>query len=380
MKNSGISRHGIGRLLLMLGQETWMDIKVLKRQGLSQRAIARETPGKTYNSDNQRSNTGFSYDGNGNPTTYSTNAAVFDVENRMSSYGSSFTAGYDSLDIRAWSKSGSTTTYYLYADNPTLPVCELNSSGSVMATNTDTINGLVSRNTSSGTTFYEFDPQGTVAERLNSAGSCTVSSVADASGGIANSGTVSDPFGYVAQAGYYTDQQTGLIMTTFRYYDPANGRYINRDPSSYEGGVDLYNYTQNNWETQIDPSGNLAIVLIGVVALDPVVLIAIGVGVIIIGGVYILNHTSEPINEADRDGNNLNIGRRISEREAVNRIPNGQDIYTRGWNCAKRITKKAGTGKVIDDPPHGPGYYPHFNPNPRNGGHGFYGDPLEEPR
>jgi RHS repeat-associated protein len=255
MKNSGISRHGIGRLLLMLGQETWMDIKVLKRQGLSQRAIARETPGKTYNSDNQRSNTGFSYDGNGNPTTYSTNAAVFDVENRMSSYGSSFTAGYDSLDIRAWSKSGSTTTYYLYADNPTLPICELNSSGTVTATNTFTFTGLVSRNTSSGSTFYEFDPQGTVAERLNSAGSCTVSSVADASGGIANSGTVSDPFGYIAQAGYYTDRQTGLILTTFRYYDPSNGRFINRDPARYRGGINLYGYTHNNFESLVDPFG-----------------------------------------------------------------------------------------------------------------------------
>jgi RHS repeat-associated protein len=259
----------------------------------------RSSSGKTYNADNQRSNTGFSYDGNGNPTTYSGNSAVFDVENRMTSYGSSFTAGYDSFDIRAWSKSGSTTTYYLYADNPTLPVCELNSSGTVTATNTDTINGLVSRNTSSGSTFYEFDPQGTVAERLNSTGSCTVSSVADASGGIANSGTVSDPFGYIAQAGYYTDQQTGLILTTFRYYDSANGRFINRDPLGYAGGVDLYNYTKNGAENYIDPSGEF---LIAIAILETVggILDATGVGapigiaigvVAITVGVIILNNT-----------------------------------------------------------------------------------------
>jgi RHS repeat-associated protein len=215
----------------------------------------RSSSGKTYNADNQRSNTGFTYDGNGNPTTYSSSAAAFDVENRMTSYGSSFTAGYNSFDIRAWSKSGSTTTYYLYADNPTLPVCELNSGGAITATNTFAADGLVSRNTSSGSTFYEFDPQGTVAERLNSSGTCTISSVADASGGIANSGTVSDPFGYGAQAGYYTDQQTGLVLTTYRYYDPVNGRFINRDPSGYSGGVDLYNYTQNNGENRINPLG-----------------------------------------------------------------------------------------------------------------------------
>jgi RHS repeat-associated protein len=139
-------------------------------------------------------------------------------------------------------------------EQATLPICELNSSGTVTATNTFTFTGLVSRNTSAGSTFYEFDPQGTVAERLNS-GSCTISSVADASGGIANSGTVSDPFGYIAQAGYYTDRQTGLILTTFRYYDPSNGRFINRDPLGYPGGIDLYNYVQNDSESVLDPLG-----------------------------------------------------------------------------------------------------------------------------
>jgi RHS repeat-associated protein len=171
--------------------------------------------------------------------------------------------------VKIWLFTPHYTCGNLHTDNPTLPVRELNSSGTVTATNTDTINGLVSRNTSSGSTFYEFDPQGTVAERLNSTGSCTVSSVADASGGIANSGTVSDPFGYIAQAGYYTDRQTGLILTTFRYYDPSNGRFINRDPIGYAGGINLYDYSLNNWEEKTDPYG----LFTGVSTLDPPIVV-----------------------------------------------------------------------------------------------------------
>jgi RHS repeat-associated protein len=131
----------------------------------------------------------------------------------------------------------------------------MNSSGTITATNTYGLAGLISRHTTSGSTFYEFDPQGTVVQRLNSAGSNTITSTADAFGNVANSGTVSDPFGYEAQAGYYTDQSTGLILTTFRYYDPVNGRFLNRDPTGYTGGINIYGYTGNNSVNSDDPYG-----------------------------------------------------------------------------------------------------------------------------
>jgi RHS repeat-associated protein len=131
----------------------------------------------------------------------------------------------------------------------------MNSTGTITATNTYGLAGLISRHTSSGSTFYEFDPQGTVVQRLNSAGSNTITSTADAFGNVANSGTVSDPFGYEAQAGYYTDQSTGLILTSFRYYDPVNGRFLNRDPISYLGGMNVYGYCENQPENRLDPAG-----------------------------------------------------------------------------------------------------------------------------
>ena len=43
-----------------------------------------------------------------------------------------------------------------------------------------------------------------------------------------------DPYsGYGAQFGYYADTETGLILCTFRYYDPNIGRWINKDPIGY---------------------------------------------------------------------------------------------------------------------------------------------------
>jgi hypothetical protein len=57
---------------------------------------------------------------------------AFDPENRLSSIGSSWTAGYTAEGLRAWQQSNGTTTYFLY--DGVVPVCELNSSGTVIAT------------------------------------------------------------------------------------------------------------------------------------------------------------------------------------------------------------------------------------------------------
>ena len=49
--------------------------------------------------------------------------------------------------------------------------------------------------------------------------------------------------------------ETGLSLLGFRYYDAGAGRFLNRDPIGYGGGVNLYNYTGNNPANANDPSG-----------------------------------------------------------------------------------------------------------------------------
>ncbi len=41
-----------------------------------------------------------------------------------------------------------------------------------------------------------------------------------------------NPLGFGGQFGYYTNFETGLLCLTHRYYDPATGRFVNRDPNA----------------------------------------------------------------------------------------------------------------------------------------------------
>jgi RHS repeat-associated protein len=171
----------------------------------------------------------------------------------MTALGSVQSDGYTADGLRVWKTNSSGTTYFLYDGG--MPVCELNSSGAVTATNTFGKNGLISRNSASASTFYAFDAQGSVAQRLNSSGSTISSSLTDAFGTTA--GTISsDPYsGFGSKWGYYTDFETGLQLLGHRFYDPNRGRFINRDPTSYNGGINLYGYCRNDATHEFDSSG-----------------------------------------------------------------------------------------------------------------------------
>jgi RHS repeat-associated protein len=210
-----------------------------------------------FNTDNQVTNTGYGYDGNSNPTTYKASTLAFDPENRLTSYGTTQMDGYDGEGLRAWKQTGGSTTriYFLYDDN--VPVCEYDYTGTLTATNTFETDELISRRSISGsaTTFYTFDERGSVVQRMTSAGSVSSTDLYDSYG--SRTGTVSqpDPWGFAAQAGYYTDLEIGLLLLTHRFYDPAMGRFLTHDPINYDGGINLYGYTQNNPINKDDPTG-----------------------------------------------------------------------------------------------------------------------------
>jgi RHS repeat-associated protein len=67
--------------------------------------------------------------------------------------------------------------------------------------------------------------------------------------------TQPNPMQYVGRDGYYTDA-TGLDYVRARYYDPVNGRFVNRDPIGFDGGDwNLYVYVSNAPTILVDPSG-----------------------------------------------------------------------------------------------------------------------------
>ena len=211
----------------------------------------------TFNANNQ--NTVEGYDANGNPTQYFGAAVNWDAENRMTSFGTVLTAGYMSDGMRAWKQNANGKTYFLYDGSQ--PVMEISSTGSTLATNTFGPSGPLARTSNGRTLLYTTDVQGNVSQQINAATGAVVASYGfDAWGHrsvVTNDQTASsDPYsGFGGMEGYYTDWETGLELCGLRYYDSGTGRWLNRDPISYAGGVNLYEYCGNNSISSHDIDG-----------------------------------------------------------------------------------------------------------------------------
>ena len=106
-----------------------------------------------------------------------------------------------------------------------------------------------------GTNYYYLrDHLGSIREMVNASGAIVSEATYDPYGVATVSGSVTPTFQY---AGYYTHQGTGLNLTWYRAYDPVIGRWLNRDPIGYEGGINLYGYSEDNPVNNVDQLGLL---------------------------------------------------------------------------------------------------------------------------
>jgi RHS repeat-associated protein len=72
-------------------------------------------------------------------------------------------------------------------------------------------------------------------------------------GAVARSwGTVTPGYTY---AGLFAHPNTGLLLSATRAYDPAKGKWLNKDPIRESGGINLYGYVGANPISWIDPEG-----------------------------------------------------------------------------------------------------------------------------
>jgi RHS repeat-associated protein len=55
------------------------------------------------------------------------------------------------------------------------------------------------------------------------------------------------------------DDESGLVYYGYRFYDPALGRWLNRDPIGELGGLNLYEYAGNEPVAHLDAFGDVAV-------------------------------------------------------------------------------------------------------------------------
>ena len=218
---------------------------------------------KTYNSDNQQTGTGFAYDGNGNPTTYAGSTMTYDQESRLASavvgsntvkneYRADGLRSYKEVYVSTYTGASRTGTYYYYDRGNA--VLEATFGGAVTAVNVHAPDGLVARKESSWK-YYQFDQQGNVVSRSNSSGTVSSVSAYNAYGLNYTAPSTPDCFRGNGRWGYYYDADLTLTLCQHRFYDPGAGRWINRDPISYDGGMNLYGYCESGPIGSTDPTG-----------------------------------------------------------------------------------------------------------------------------
>jgi RHS repeat-associated protein len=202
----------------------------------------------------QGSSTTYTMNANGNLTARGNDDFTYDQANRLKTAvvgGVTSSYGYDGDGKRASQTVGGVTTRAVYDVGGGLPVLLDDGTRKYVW-------GLGLAYAVSGSTIevYHTDGLGSVRALTNGAGALIQTQATDEFGVLTGSvGSSGQPFGYTGEQ----RDATGLVYLRARMYDPATGRFVQRDP--YPGRVEnpsslhRYGYVQNNPINAADPSG-----------------------------------------------------------------------------------------------------------------------------
>jgi RHS repeat-associated protein len=104
----------------------------------------------------------------------------------------------------------------------------------------------------SGSTVALTDDSGTVTDRVEYSPYGTVTY---------REGTTDTPFLYAGQLGIQSEGN-GLLYLRARYYSSYLHRFINADPTGFDGGLNWYSYANNSPMMYVDPDGEIAFIAI----------------------------------------------------------------------------------------------------------------------
>jgi RHS repeat-associated protein len=116
--------------------------------------------------------------------------------------------------------------------------------------------GLLSQRRNNASYFYHYDGLGSTKALTDANQNIQSSTIYDAWGNILqSSGTITNPYLYVGELGYYGDGDAGMYLLTQRWYNPVVGRFVVRDENQRHRTLYPYLYTIDNPINYIDPLG-----------------------------------------------------------------------------------------------------------------------------
>lgn len=223
----------------------------------------------TYAANNLNAYTSIERDGNifdfqysltGNLTTDGQNTYTYDADNRLTSLNNNAFYKYDALG-RRYQKiiGGTTTTYYYYSDQL---IQETDNNGItteyIYAGGRDYRLAMIN---SSGTYYYHMNTIASVVGMSNEAGQVVeryeytpygTPFIYDNDYNELAASQIGNKFFFT---GKELDDESDLYYSRSRYYSHILGRFLQRDPISYQDGMNLYQYVGSNPTNYLDPLG-----------------------------------------------------------------------------------------------------------------------------
>ena len=205
----------------------------------------------------QAGNTTFTYDGNGNMVSKTENGQtttyVYNYEDKMIQVnlpnGSTIVYSYDHSGKRIAKTAGGTTIDYYFDGDDLITEAQ---GASILAYYTQG-QGLISQRRNNASYFYHYDGLGSTKALTDANQNIQNTTKYDAWGNILqSSGTITNPYLYVGELGYYGDGDAGMYLLTQRWYNPVIGRFVVRDPLNE---LAHYLYVTENPLNRRDPEG-----------------------------------------------------------------------------------------------------------------------------
>ncbi len=188
------------------------------------------------------------FDANGNLLSNGVMTNTFDAVNRLietQREGTTLQPVYDGVGNRVAQTKGATTTNFALDVGVGLPEVIYTSKGNTYLH----LPGVIMAESAAGETQYLLsDGLGSIRQTVNETATVTTYFEFDPYGNAVND-SGGDPYGYT---GEWWEDEVGLLHLRARWYLPADGVFLSRDPVESENP---YSYVRGNPVNRVDPSG-----------------------------------------------------------------------------------------------------------------------------